>query len=48
MLAAGQCLGHLKVLMGHEDVKTKMKYLRPDTTKTASVVNQRNESRVQL
>ena len=47
MLAAGQSLGHLNEVMGHEDVKTTMKYLHPDTTKIALVVDNRNNSRVQ-
>ncbi len=34
--------------MGHEDVKTTMKYLHPDMTKIADVVNRRNETRVQI
>ena len=32
-------------LMGHEDIKTTMKYLHPDTSDAASVVNQRNRSK---
>jgi hypothetical protein len=31
-------------VMGHEDVKTTMKYLQPNTSGSAAVVNQRNQS----
>jgi hypothetical protein len=36
---AGARCGH-----GHEDVKTTMKYLHPNTSGSAAVVNQRNQS----
>jgi hypothetical protein len=32
-------------LMGHEDVKTTMKYSHPDTSGAAAVVDQRNRSK---
>jgi integrase len=34
----------VKELMGHEDVKTTMQYLHPNTSGSAAVVNQRNYS----
>jgi site-specific recombinase XerD len=45
MLAEGLNLVEVKELMGHEDVKTTMKYLHPDTSGAAAVVNQRNRSK---
>jgi integrase len=45
MLAEGMNLAEVKELMGHEDVKTTMKYLHPDTSGSAAVVNQRNRSK---
>jgi integrase len=44
MLAEGMNLAEVKELMGHEDVKTTMKYLHPDTSGAAAVVNRRNRS----
>lgn len=41
-LAEGMNLAEVKTLMGHEDVKTTMKYLHPNTSGSAAVVNQRN------
>jgi len=38
-------LAEAKELMGHEDVKTTMKYLHPNTSASAAVVNQRNHSK---
>jgi integrase len=46
MLAEGMNLAEVKELMGHEDVKTTMKYLHPDTSGSAAVVNQRNHSKL--
>jgi len=35
----------VKELLGHEDIKTTMKYLRPGTANAAEAVNRRNERR---
>jgi hypothetical protein len=45
MLAKGMNLAEVKELMGHEDVKTTMKYLHPNAGCSAAVVNQRNHSK---
>jgi integrase len=45
MLAEGLDIVKVSKLMGHEDLKTTMKYLHPDTSGSASVVNQRNRSK---
>jgi integrase len=45
MLAEGMNLAEVKELMGHEDVKTTMKYLHPNTSGSAAVVNQRNHAK---
>ncbi|WP_433967821.1 tyrosine-type recombinase/integrase [Tunturiibacter gelidiferens] len=45
MLAEGMNLAEVKELMGHEDVKTTMKYLHPNTSRSAAVVNKRNHSK---
>jgi len=45
MLAEGLDIVKVSKLMGHEDLKTTMKYLHPDTSGSASVVNQRNLSK---
>ena len=45
MLAEGMNLAEVKELMGHEDVKTTMKYLHPNTSGAAAVVNRRNHSK---
>jgi integrase len=45
MLAEGLNLAEVKELMGHTDVKTTMKYLHPDTSGAAAVVNQRNRGK---
>jgi integrase len=45
MLAEGMDIVKVSKLMGHEDLKTTMKYLHPDTSDAASVVNQRNRSK---
>ena len=45
MLAEGMNLVEVKDLLGREDAKTTMKYLHPDTSGAASVVNQRNRSK---
>jgi integrase len=45
MLAEGMNLAEVKDLMGHTDVKTTMKYLHPDTSGAAEVVNQRNRTK---
>jgi integrase len=45
MLAEGMNVVEVKELMGHEDLKTTMKYLHPDTSGAAAVVNQRNRSK---
>jgi integrase len=42
MLAEGMSLPAVRDLMGHEDVRTTMKYLHPDTTQSAQMVNHRN------
>jgi integrase len=42
MLAEGMDIVKVSKLMGHEDLKTTMKYLHPDTSDAVSVVNQRN------
>jgi integrase len=45
MLAEGLNIVEVKELMGHEDIKTTMKYLHPDTSGAAAVVNRRNHSK---
>ena len=45
MLAEGLNVVEVKDLMGHEDIKTTMKYLHPDTSEAAAVVNRRNHSK---
>ena len=45
MLAEGLNVVEVSKLMGHTDVKTTMKYLHPDTSGAASIVNQRNRSK---
>jgi integrase/recombinase XerD len=45
MLAEGLNIVEVKDLMGHEDIKTTMKYLHPDTSGAAAVVNRRNHSK---
>lgn len=45
MLAEGLNVVEVKELMGHEDIKTTMKYLHPDTSGAAAVVNRRNHSK---
>jgi integrase len=45
MLAEGMNLVEVRDLLGHEDAKTTMKYLHPDTSGAASIVNQRNRSK---
>jgi len=42
MLAEGLNLVEVSKLMGHTDVKTTMKYLHPDTSHAAEMVNNRN------
>jgi integrase len=42
MLAEGLNPVEVSKLMGHDDVKTTMKYLHPDTSKAAMMVNHRN------
>jgi hypothetical protein len=42
MLAEGMNLAEVKELRGHEDVKTTMKYLHPNTSGAAAVVSRRN------
>jgi integrase len=44
MLREGLNLAEVRDLMGHEDVKTTMKYLHPDTSGSAAIVNHRNRS----
>ena len=45
MLAEGLNIVEVKDLMGHEDIKTTMKYLHPDTSGAVTVVNRRNHSK---
>lgn len=45
MLGEGMNLAEVSTLMGHEDLKTTMKYLHPDTSGSAAIVNERNRSR---
>jgi integrase/recombinase XerD len=45
MLAEGMDIVKVSKLMGHEDLKTTMKYLHPDTSDAASVVDHRNRSK---
>jgi integrase len=45
MLAEGMNLVEVSKLMGHTDVKTTMKYLHPDTSKAAAMVNNRNRTK---
>jgi integrase len=45
MLAEGMNLVEVRDLLGHEDAKTTMKYLHPDTSGAASIVNKRNRSK---
>lgn len=45
MLAEGLDIVEVSKLMGHEDLKTTMKYLHPDTSGSAAFVNQRNRSK---
>jgi integrase len=45
MLAEGLDIVKVSKLMGHEDLKTTMKYLHPDTSGSAAFVNQRNRSK---
>jgi integrase len=45
MLAEGMNLVEVRDLLGHEDAKTTMKYLHPDTSGSAAFVNQRNRSK---
>jgi site-specific recombinase XerD len=42
MLAEGLNVVEVSKLMGHEDLKTTMKYLHPDTSHAAAMVNKRN------
>jgi integrase len=42
MLAEGLNVVEVSKLMGHTDVKTTMKYLHPDTSQAALMVNNRN------
>jgi integrase len=45
MLAEGMNVAAVKELMGHESLTTTMKYLHPDTSKSAETVNQRNRTK---
>lgn len=45
MLAEGMNLAEVKQLLGHGDIKTTMRYLHPDTSGTADIVNRRNKSK---
>jgi integrase len=45
MLGEGMNLAEVSTLMGHEDLKTTMKYLHPNTSGSAAIVNERNRSR---
>jgi site-specific recombinase XerD len=45
MLAEGMNVVEVKELIGHEDIKTTMKYLHPDTSGAAAIVNRRNHSK---
>jgi integrase len=45
MLAEGMNLAEVKQLLGHGDIKTTMRYLHPDTSGTAEIVNRRNKSK---
>ena len=45
MLAEGMNLVEVGGLLGHEDAKTTMKYLHPDTSGSAAIVNQRNHAK---
>jgi integrase len=42
MLAEGMNVVEVSKLMGHDDLKTTMKYLHPDTSNAAAMVNNRN------
>ena len=42
MLAEGLNVVEFSKLMGHQDLKTTMKYLHPDTSNAAAMVNKRN------
>jgi hypothetical protein len=45
LLAEGMNLVEVGGLLGHEDAKTTMKYLHPDTSGSAAIVNQRNHAK---
>jgi integrase len=45
MLCEGMNVAEVSALLGHEDIKTTMKYLHPDTSGSAVIVNQRNRSK---
>jgi site-specific recombinase XerD len=38
-------LAEVRDLLGHDDIKTTAKYLHPDTSGSAAVVNKRNRSK---
>ena len=42
MLAEGLNVVEFSKLMGHQDLKTTMKYLHPDASSAAAIVNRRN------
>lgn len=45
MLAEGMNVAEVKELMGHDSLTTTMKYLHPDTSKSAETVNKRNRTK---